>query len=150
LILPDQIRAASTDRIHGEAAMAVACTARDRADATVLLDMLGLTRGTVFRWNMPRVAAVAIAKGRLAQEFSAVTLRGLLPRRAWRMIPPALAALSAAGLATQTGRTAKSSAPGARGRKVPLYALTRTGEALAADVAPMPGSGASHLMYSLV
>lgn len=124
----------------GEAALTVACYARDPADARYLLEALGL-EDAVYRWSATRVAAAALHAGRLGQEFTTSTLRWRLPRRAWRMLPRALANLTAGGLAAPTGETAPSTAPGARGRKVPVYALTRAGEDLAMDIAPLPGIG---------
>jgi len=140
LILADHLRAAARDRIPGEAAVAVADLARDGADARHLLGMLGLGPGVPYRWNMHRVAATAVAKSRLGQEFSANTLRQQVPPRAHKMIASAIAALTTAGLA-EPARAVRSTAPGAKGRKVPSYRLTRAGEWLAMDIAPLPGVG---------
>jgi hypothetical protein len=140
LTLADQITAASRfDRSRGEAAVTVACLAP--ADAPFILEMLGLGHGVGYRWTVARVAAEAVTMGRLGQEFSARELHGRLPARCRPMIAPALGALSGEGLAERTGRVALSGAPGARGRKVPVFRLTRAGESLAWDIAPLPGIG---------
>lgn len=150
MTLPDDILAAPRESQPGEAAIAVACYARDPADARFLLDALGLDQSTVYRWSAVRVAATALRYGRLGQEFTTATLRWHVPARAWRMLPRALADLTASGLAAATGKTALSTAPGARGRKVPVYQLTRAGELLAMDVAPLPGIGERVMETALI
>jgi hypothetical protein len=141
LTVTDQIRAAARTSSTGEAALTVACHARSPADALHLLDLLGISRGAAYRWDCARVAAAALRYGRLGEPWSAATLRGRLPARAHRMVPRAVANLATAGLAEPTGDVTLSQSPGARGRKVPVYRLTRTGEDLAMEIAPLPGFG---------
>jgi hypothetical protein len=150
LTLHDEIMTAPRQSQPGEAAIAVACYARDPADARFLLAALGLGQDTPYRWSAARVAATALRYGRLGQEFTTATLRWHVPERAWRMLPRGIANLTAAGLAAATGKTAPSTAPGARGRKVPVYTLTRAGEDLAMDIAPLPGIGERVMESTLI
>jgi hypothetical protein len=143
LMLADQIAAAETDPAPGEAAVTVASRAAGREDAALLLDILGLGPGTAYRWGVPRVALTAITHGRLGRAWSAVSLRTLVPPRGHPAIPVAVARLCAEGLAERTGQVVRSTSPGARGRMVPVYRLTRAGEDLAARVAPLPGQSSA-------
>lgn len=140
-----QIRSSCRDIAPGEAAVTVACHVPEKEDATLLLDALGIPPGTVYRWDAARVAAVTAASSRIGREFSVNTVRAAIPGRAQRMVCRALADLTAAGLAEQTGATVLAASPGARGRKSPVYRLTPAGELLADDIAPMPGQRAVHV-----
>jgi hypothetical protein len=150
LTLIEQIRGAARDNNSGEAAVAIAAYGHGRADVTFLMEAVGLGGDIRYRWDCARVAATAIRYGRLGQEFSSATLRIRLPARAHRMIPRAIANLTIGGLAEQVSVRALSAAPGARGRKVPVYRLTRAGEALAVEIAPMPGVGNRVLESTLI
>jgi hypothetical protein len=115
--------------------MAVACLARGKDDAALILDVLGIDRDTAaWRWNIPRVAIAALRLGRLGREWSASGLRASLPDRAARLIPISVARMTAEGLAVRSGGWEVSASPAARGRVVPRYRLTRAGEALAARI----------------
>ena len=150
LVLASDIRAADAHgRAAGEAAVTVACNARDGADALVLLDALGIGPGTAYRWDLARVAAVAIRKGQ-RHVFSANDVRTAVPARAGRLVAPAIAALTTGGLAEPTGRTVPSTAPGANGRRVRCYRLTRAGELLADDIAPAPGQEHQWPLYRII
>src|ERR1700729_4059053 len=148
LMLADQIAAAETDPAPGEAALTVASAAAGPEDAALLLDILGIGPGTAYRWGVPRVALTAVTQGRLGRPWSAVTLRPPIPSRAHPVIPVAVARLCAGGLAERTGQVTRSTSPGARGRMVPVFRLTRAGEDLAARVAPLPGQ--STAFYNVV
>jgi hypothetical protein len=137
--LADKIREAPREKAPGEAAIAVAGAARSPADAALLVGILGL-HGADYRWDLARVAREAVTAGRLGQDVSANAMRHLVPRRAHPLISSAFRELAAAGLAARTGRAVTSWAPGAKGRKVPVYRLTRAGENLAAEIAPPAGS----------
>ncbi len=139
--LTGRILAAQPDIERGEAAIVVACHARDRDDAELLLDALGLTEHVDYQWSLARVALLAVTRCHLGGEFSVNTLRRWIPPRAWGFLPAVFTHLTRCGLAEATGRRERSDSPGAHRRRVPCYRLTPAGEALSAEIAPMPGVG---------
>ena len=122
----------------GEAAVVVACRARDRDDALLLLEALGLATGA-WRWSMPRVGRVILERCQHGQEFSANALAAWVPRRAWPLIAATVTWLAAEGVMEKTGRRVVSQSPGAKSRKIPCWRLTEAGELLAREVSPVPG-----------
>ena len=137
-MLTDKIRTANHDVTGGEAALTVACFAQDAADAAMLLDALGVDAAAA-AWTPARVAYVTVAHAQHGNRFCSNDVRIWVPQRAWPHIQTALRWLAADGLAERTGRVATSASPGARGRKVPVYQLTREGDALSWEVRPPAG-----------
>jgi hypothetical protein len=134
----DQILTASDDALGTEAAWRILCEAHDLGDALDLLDTLDL-RDVAWHWDTARVARCLLARSRHAPEFSATTIRALLPERAWPAIAGTIRALMLTGLAEPTGQMERSAAAGARGSLVRRYRLTEAGTTLAAQIAPAHG-----------
>lgn len=128
----------------GEAAVTVADQAR--RDVVILLDVLGL-REAAYRWDPARVAAVTLTQFRHGRVFSANSLRGHVPPRAMVFAAEAFRLLSADRLIGRTGTTARSMAPGARGRRVPYWQLTLAGERASRELVPQPGMDAGTITY---
>jgi hypothetical protein len=136
--LAAQLHAVDRDYVAGEAAYHIRQYARDAADEALLLDVLGLTRASC-EWDTARVAFVVLEQCRGRCEFTASTLQLWVPVRAWSLVARAITWLRRDGLIEQTGRNIRSSAPGARGRRIPCWQLTWDGERLSRDLSPMPG-----------
>jgi hypothetical protein len=130
--------AANREYVEGEARWTVQRYARSPADEAHLLDVLGLT-GASSGWNRARVAFVIIERCRGGYEFTASTLQLWVPDRAWPLVAAAIAWLQAEDMIGRTGRTVRSDAPGARGRKIPCWRLTVHGERLSREISPIPG-----------
>jgi len=135
--LAAQILDADDNAAATEAAWTILREAADLEDAQLLLDALGL-QDVTWSWDIPRTARHIIVRARHGQQFSADTLRPVLPARARPLISNALQALARAGLAAATG-TIRSAAPAARGRRICLWQLTPAGTRLAAEAGPLPG-----------
>lgn len=136
--LAGRVHAADPDYTDGEAAITVGCMARDPGDALLLLEALGL-EGANYRWDMPRVALVVLEQCRNGREFTANTLASWVPRRADRLVAAAVTWLAGEGMIEKTGQRVTSTAPGARGRKIPCWQLTLAGERLSREITPVPG-----------
>lgn len=130
--------AADREYVEGEARWAVRRHARNPADEAHLLDVLGLT-GASSDWDRARVAFVIVERCRGGYEFTASTLQLWVPDRAWPLVAAAIAWLQSEDMIVRTGRTVRSDAPGARGRKIPCWRLTFDGERLSREMSPVPG-----------
>jgi hypothetical protein len=132
------IKTADRDSTGTEAAWTVLGHARDAADARMLLEILGLEQ-TEWGWTTGRCAWLALSRARHGQEFSANTLRAVLPyRETWR-IPAVIKALAVMGLAEPTGQVVKAAHKAAKGRPVRCYRLTPAGEELATETSAPGG-----------
>jgi hypothetical protein len=141
LLLAERILSADRDYMAGEAALKVADAAvppdavLGREGVPEVLEALGLL-SAVYRWDGARVALITLTRCRLGVLFSADTLHGHVPPRAWKLIPGVITTLLAQGLIVRAGHTARSAVAH---RKAPLYRLTLAGEWLSRQVAPIPG-----------
>jgi hypothetical protein len=134
-MLAERVAAADRDYVAGEAALTVADQAASADDARLLLEALGI-EGASCRWDAVRIALVVLERCRNQRLFSAETLHSYVPRRARRLLPPAVTWLLKDGLiehAGYAGRSASGHRPAA------LFRLTVEGERLSRWLEPPPG-----------
>lgn len=141
-VLAGQLRYTDREWARGEAAVWVASHAAERGltagEARQLVDVLGL-EDACYKWDVARVVCVVLEHCKLGRQFTSCTLYSWVPPRARPLIARAMQWLRKEGMAEHTGEVVPSQAPGAKGRKVPVWRLTYAGEQLARNVAPIPG-----------